>query len=107
MIQESEVIGAEATARSRLAHAVVVRRSGGSLRITIPRETLARLHVQEGDVLYALETDVGLLLTPYDDRVERHVTRWDGFVRRHRKELRQLGIDRTAEVGSAPSKARR
>lgn len=78
----------------RRAHMVVVRRTGGSLRITVPRETLAHLHVQEGDVLYALETDLSVLLTPCDDRVERQVARWDRFVRSRRGELRQLGMDR-------------
>ena len=45
---------------------VAVRRVGGSLGATLPKELVTRLHVEAGDRLLAVETEAGILLTPYD-----------------------------------------
>jgi antitoxin component of MazEF toxin-antitoxin module len=72
-------------------HAVTVKlhRVGGSLRVTLPADILRRLHLRADDVLIVVETDLGVLLTPYDDRIDRAVEQWDRLSRERRGELRR------------------
>ena len=44
-----------------------VRQIGNSLGVVLPKETLARLNLQEGDALYLTEApDGSMRITPYD-----------------------------------------
>ncbi len=44
-----------------------VRKIGNSIGVILPKELLARLKLQEGDVLHVIEEpERGLRLTPYD-----------------------------------------
>lgn len=45
----------------------------GSIGIALPKEMLERLHVNEGDTVFALETPDGYLLTASDSEVERQI----------------------------------
>jgi antitoxin component of MazEF toxin-antitoxin module len=45
----------------------------GSVGIALPKEMLERLHVNEGDTVFALETPDGDLLTASDSEVERQL----------------------------------
>jgi putative addiction module antidote len=45
---------------------IKLRQAGGSVSATLPKEMAERLNVGPGDVMFAIETDRGLLLTPYD-----------------------------------------
>ena len=46
---------------------------GTSTGIVIPKELLTRLKLEKGDVLHAIETRDGILLTPYDAEVEEQI----------------------------------
>jgi putative addiction module antidote len=48
-----------------------LREAGGSISATLPKDMADRLHLSAGDTILAVETDRGILLTPYDpDTVE-------------------------------------
>lgn len=69
---------------------VTVRRVGGSLGATLPKDLAARLHVEPGDRLLALETADGILLTPYDPTTEQALALAARAARRYRHALREL-----------------
>lgn len=46
-----------------------LRKAGGSIAATLPKDMADRLHLEAGDSIFAIETDVGILLTPYDPDV--------------------------------------
>ncbi|MDW8214524.1 MAG: hypothetical protein RMJ55_13275 [Roseiflexaceae bacterium] len=45
---------------------VTLRLYGGSLGATLPRAMTDRLNLSAGDKVFAVETEHGILLTPYD-----------------------------------------
>jgi putative addiction module antidote len=47
-----------------------LRRAGGSIAATLPKDMAERLHLHAGDDVLAIETDAGILLTPYDPDLE-------------------------------------
>ena len=57
--------------QSFMTKEVTLRQSGGSVSATFPKDMAARLHLEPGDRVLAVETDRGILLTPYDPDVER------------------------------------
>lgn len=63
---------------------------GSSAGVVLPRELLAKLRVQKGDTLFALETPNGVELTPYDPDVERQIEIAEGVMREERDVLRRL-----------------
>ncbi len=69
---------------------VAVRRVGGSLGATLPKELVSRLHVEAGDRLLAVETEAGILLTPYDPTTEKALAIAVQTAKRYRHALRVL-----------------
>lgn len=69
---------------------ITLRRMGGSVGTTLPKEMVERLKVRPGDELFAIETDEGILLTPYDPAFEKAMRLYDRFARRYRNALREL-----------------
>lgn len=67
-----------------------LRRMGGSVGATIPKEMAERLQVAAGDELFVVETDRGLLLTPYDPQFERAMRLYEEGARKYRNALREL-----------------
>jgi putative addiction module antidote len=63
---------------------------GGSIGATIPKEMVDRLHIHEGDKLTVMETDEGLLITPYDPEFEEAMEAYERGARRYRNALREL-----------------
>ena len=45
-----------------------VRRVGNSLGITLPKTIVANYHLNEGDELHLVETDEGVVLTPFNPK---------------------------------------
>lgn len=43
-----------------------LRQVGGSISATLPKGMAERLHLSAGDNVLAIETERGILLTPYD-----------------------------------------
>ncbi len=69
---------------------VTLRQVGGSVSATLPKGMADRLHLEPGDTVLAIETDRGVLLTPYDPETERALEAAARVARRYRNVLRQL-----------------
>ena len=50
---------------------VTLRQAGGSVSATLPKDMADRLRLEAGDRVLAIETDRGILLTPYNPDTER------------------------------------
>lgn len=69
---------------------VTLRRMGGSVGATLPKEMAERLHVQPGDEVFVIETDEGILITPYDPTFEKAMAAYERSARKYRNALREL-----------------
>jgi len=69
---------------------VTARRMGGSIGATLPKEMVDRLHIEAGDELTVLETERGLLITPYDPEFEKAMEAYERGARKYRNALREL-----------------
>ena len=69
---------------------VTVRRVGGSVGTTLPKDMAERLRVGPGDRLLAVETEDGILLTPYDQGTQEALAIAASAAKRYRNALRQL-----------------
>jgi putative addiction module antidote len=69
---------------------VTVRTMGGSLGATLPKDLVDRLRVRAGDELFVVETEGGILLTPYDPTFESALSAYEHTARKYRNALREL-----------------
>ena len=69
---------------------ITLRQAGGSIGATLPKEMAERLHLAPGDTVLAVETETGILLTPYDAKAERAMTIARRLAKKYRNALRQL-----------------
>ena len=69
---------------------VKLRQAGGSVSATLPKDMADRLHLEAGDRVLAVETDRGILLTPYDPETERALAAAVRAARKYRGALREL-----------------
>jgi putative addiction module antidote len=69
---------------------ITVRKMGGSLGATLPKEVTDRLQVRDGDTLYAVEREDGVLLTPYDPDFADAVEAFEVVRRQYRNTFRAL-----------------
>lgn len=67
-----------------------VRKWGGSYGVTLPKDVLADLGVEDGDLLYAVRTPNGIELTSYDPDFAEVLEDARDFMRRHRNAMRAL-----------------
>ncbi|HJW76037.1 MAG TPA: AbrB/MazE/SpoVT family DNA-binding domain-containing protein [Thermoleophilia bacterium] len=67
-----------------------LRKVGGSIGATLPKDMAARLHLAAGDSVFAVETDRGILLTPYDPETEEALAVAAKVAGRYRNALREL-----------------
>jgi putative addiction module antidote len=63
---------------------------GNSAGVILPKELLARLRVEKGDELYALETPDGIRLTTYDPILAKQMEVAEKVMRKRRVLLRKL-----------------
>lgn len=73
-----------------MVKAVTLRQVGGSVGATLPKDMADRLHLEPGDSVLAIETDRGVLLTPYDPDTERALEAAARAAKKYRNVLRQL-----------------
>ncbi len=67
-----------------------LRRIGNSLGTTWPKDALVRMNVKEGDELFLVATQDGVLVTPYDPKYERTMTAAKRVMARDREILKEL-----------------
>ena len=63
---------------------------GNSAGVILPKELLARLRVEKGDTLYALETPDGIKLTAFDPKVADQMEVAERVMRDRRNLLHKL-----------------
>lgn len=69
---------------------VTLRQAGGSVSATLPKDMADRLRLEAGDRVLAVETDRGILLTPYDPDAERALQVAARAAKKYRNALREL-----------------
>jgi putative addiction module antidote len=67
-----------------------LRQAGGSVSATLPKDMADRLRLEAGDRVLAVETDKGILLTPYDPDTERALQVAAKAAKKYRNALREL-----------------
>ena len=67
-----------------------LRQVGGSVGATLPKDMADRLNLAVGDRVLAVETDRGILLSPYDPSVEKALAIAAKTAKKYRNALRQL-----------------
>ena len=63
---------------------------GNSAGVILPKELLARLRLEKGDELFALETPDGVRLTTYDPKLAAQMEVAEKVMRKRRTLLRKL-----------------
>lgn len=69
---------------------VTLRQAGGSVSATLPKDMADRLRLEAGDRVLAVETERGILLTPYDPATEEALRVAARAAKRYRIALREL-----------------
>lgn len=69
---------------------LTLRQVGGSIGATLPKDMADRYHLRPGDLVLAVETEDGILLTPYDPITERALALAARAARKYRNALREL-----------------
>lgn len=67
-----------------------LRAVGTSTGVLLPKEMLVRMKIKKDDILFAVETPEGYLLTPYDPEVEKQISKGRDFMARYRDTFRAL-----------------
>ena len=73
-----------------MVRSVKLRRMGGSVGATLPKDMAERLRLAAGDEVLAVETANGILLSPYDADVEEGLAIAAEAQKRYRGALREL-----------------
>lgn len=69
---------------------VKLRQVGGSVGATLPKDMADRLNLGVGDRVFAVETEHGILISPYDPTMEKALTLAARVGKKYRNALRQL-----------------
>jgi putative addiction module antidote len=63
---------------------------GNSVGVILPKEVLARLKLEKGDLVFLTEAANGVTLSPYDPSVEEQLKAGREFMREYRDTFHQL-----------------
>ena len=69
---------------------VKVTTIGNSMGIVLPKEALAKLRAEKGDVLFLVDTPDGLTLTPYQQDFENQMDEAEKVMKKYRNALHEL-----------------
>lgn len=69
---------------------VTIRQYGGSLGTTLPKAMTDRLNLSAGDKVFVVETEHGILVTPYDPDFLRVMQAEEEFSKQYPNALREL-----------------
>lgn len=67
-----------------------IRRIGNSSGLTIPKDVLERQRLAEGDRVHLIETEQGLLITPFDPDFDEAMAVYEEGAKTYRNALREL-----------------
>jgi putative addiction module antidote len=71
-------------------HMLKLTQIGNSVGVILPKEVLARLKVEKGDMLHVTDTPDGIALTPHDPTFEAQMTAARAVMRKRRNVLHEL-----------------
>jgi len=69
---------------------LTMRRMGGSVGATFPKDVLERLNVGDGDQVFLIDHEDGYLLTPYDPTFAKAMEVYRRGAGKYRNALREL-----------------
>lgn len=69
---------------------VTLRQVGGSIGATLPKEMADRLKVGAGDEVFVVETERGILITPFDPTFDEAMDAYRRTASKYRNALREL-----------------
>jgi putative addiction module antidote len=75
---------------SKSTKSVTLRKMGGSIGATLPKEIAEHLQWQAGDAVLVRETADGVLLTTYDQAFVEAMEAYEEGAKRYRNALREL-----------------
>ena len=67
-----------------------IRAIGNSAGTTIPKPMLERYQLAEGDTVHLVETEDGILITPFDPAFEEAMAIYAEGAKRYRNAMREL-----------------
>lgn len=70
--------------------ALKLTKIGNSVGAVFPKEVLARMHVDAGDLIYLTEAPDGVRVTPYNPEFERQMSLAESIMKKRRAVLREL-----------------
>jgi putative addiction module antidote len=73
-----------------MVQGVKLRKAGGSIAATLPKDMADRLKLAAGDSVIAIEMERGILITPYDSDTEEALSIATEVGRNYRSALREL-----------------
>jgi putative addiction module antidote len=71
-------------------HTLKLTQIGNSVGVILPKEVLARLKVEKGDVVYLTESPDGVRITPHDPAFETQMEVARQIMKKRRAALREL-----------------
>ena len=69
---------------------ITLRQVGGSIGATLPKDMADRLKVEVGDEVFVVETEQGILITPYDPTFDAAMAAYRRTAGKYRNALREL-----------------
>ena len=73
-----------------MVRSVTLRKMGGSIGATLPKDLADRLHLDAGDEVFIVATDEGLLITPYDPTFAEAMAVYRRGAKKYKNALREL-----------------
>jgi putative addiction module antidote len=67
-----------------------IRAIGNSAGTTIPKPLLERYHLAEGDTVHLVETEEGILITPFDPGFQKAMEIYAEGAKKYRNAMREL-----------------
>ena len=67
-----------------------IRKVGNSSAVILPKEVMQRLNLQQGDEVSIIDSENGILLSPYNDKVNRQMELATKVMRENRNMLKKL-----------------
>ena len=67
-----------------------LKKIGGSVATVLPKSMLERFHLEAGDDVFVVETDKGLLVTPFDPDFEEAMEIYSRGAKKFRNAMREL-----------------
>jgi len=71
-------------------HALKLTQIGNSVGLILPKEVLARLKLEKGDMVFVTETPDGVAMTPYDPSLEEQIEAGRAFMHDFRDTFHEL-----------------